>query len=194
MTRLDASRLRYPPGEGWDYSNVGYWHVRRLIKDAVGFDFDFALQQILLRPLGIEGARLALTRDDLSGVEMGEAIRYHPGWVYHGLLVGPLEAAARLLDSLMAGRLIGAAGLESMSRAHPLGGPVTGREWDGPGYGLGLMIGRTRGGVDVRGHTGGGPGSTIAVYHRPETRRTVAVFSTASDPNAAENKALRMLA
>ena len=31
---------------------------------------------------------------------------YHPGWVYHGLLVGPLREAAVLLDRLMTGTLL----------------------------------------------------------------------------------------
>ena len=33
---------------------------------------------------------------------MGSAEGYHPGWVYHGLLVGPVEDAALLLDRLLA--------------------------------------------------------------------------------------------
>ena len=31
LQRLDASRLRYPPGQGWRYSNVGYLYVARLL-------------------------------------------------------------------------------------------------------------------------------------------------------------------
>ena len=34
LDRLDADRLRYPAGEGWDYSNIGYLVVGQLIEAA----------------------------------------------------------------------------------------------------------------------------------------------------------------
>ncbi|RMU72979.1 hypothetical protein ALP23_200026 [Pseudomonas syringae pv. apii] len=54
-------------------------------------------------------------------------------------------------------------------RAQPLfvqslGGPIPGRPWITPGYGLGLMQGSIDGGYSLSGHTGCGPGSVIAVY------------------------------
>ena len=36
LQRLDAKRLRYTPGTGWRYSNVGYLYVTRLIERAIG--------------------------------------------------------------------------------------------------------------------------------------------------------------
>jgi len=60
----------------------------------------------LLRPLDISGARIVRTRADLAGVAMESASSYHPGWVYHGLAVGPLRDAALLLDRLMTGALL----------------------------------------------------------------------------------------
>jgi CubicO group peptidase (beta-lactamase class C family) len=36
LTRLDAERLRYPAGDGWDYSNVGYLVVSQLIEAIAG--------------------------------------------------------------------------------------------------------------------------------------------------------------
>ena len=53
---------------------------------------------------------LRQTQADLAGVGMGVK-SYHPGWVYHGLLVAPVIDAARVLQNLLAGRLLGAAEL-----------------------------------------------------------------------------------
>ena len=57
LDRLDADRLRYPAGEGWDYSNIGYLFVAQLIEATAGAELDEALQRLVLKPLGIEGAR-----------------------------------------------------------------------------------------------------------------------------------------
>jgi len=179
LARAEADRLRFPPGEGWGYSDIGYLLVRRAIEEATGDALGPALRRLVLRPLGIEAARLAETPGDLGEVAMGSAEGYHPGWVYHGLLVGPLGEAALLLHRLMAGALLEPAMLEAMRQAHRLLGPIPGRPWSAPGYGLGLMSGTGLPGLPVAGHTGGGPGSAIAVYNFPDAApaRTVATFS-----------------
>ena len=51
-----------------------------------------------------------------------------------------------------------------MQTARTLGGPIPGRPWITPGYGLGVMHGAIDGGFSLCGHTGCGPGSVIAVY------------------------------
>jgi CubicO group peptidase (beta-lactamase class C family) len=163
LERSDARRLRYEPGQGWSYSNIGYLMVRELIEETAGEDVTVAISRLVLRPLGINGARIARTHAEVA---MGSASAYHPGWVYHGLAVGPLRDAALLLDRLMTGALLLPPGLlEAMGEAHPLSEPNPGRPWNRPGYGLGLMSGIVSSGHRVVGHTGGGPGSVIAVYH-----------------------------
>lgn len=196
LGRLDAGRLRYPPGEGWSYSNIGYLTIGRLIEAASEEGLGSALKRLVLEPLGIEGAFLAQTRADLAAVAMGEARNYHPGWVYHGLLVGSVEEAALLLDRLMAGRLLPPGLLAEMLTPYELPGPVPGRPWAAPGYGLGVMSGRSATGVQVAGHTGGGPGSTIAVYHglKSSPARTAAFFVTGDDQALAEGKTFALLA
>ena len=47
----------------------------------------------MLEPLGIKETFIAETPADLVGVMMCGAVGYHPGRVYHGLLVGPLREA-----------------------------------------------------------------------------------------------------
>ncbi|MBF9197559.1 serine hydrolase domain-containing protein [Microvirga terrestris] len=195
LNRLNAERLRYPAGEGWDYSNVGYLVVGRLIETTAGCDLNTALQRLVLAPLRIGTANIARERSDLDHITMGAAEGYHPGWVYHGLLVGRVLDAALLLDHLISGSLLRPNLLQEMLAPFELPGPIPGRPWQSPGYGLGTMIGTTTEGLKIGGHTGGGPGSTVAVYHglgsaRP---RTAALFRTSEDEAKTEEGAFRLL-
>ena len=189
LERAEADTPRYPPGEGWEYSNIGYLFVRELIEQTCGQDIDTALRTLVLTPLGISGPRIALTRADLAGVAMGGG-SYHPGWAYHGVMVGRLADAALLLDRLLTGDLLPAELLAKMQRGHALGGPIDGRPWAAPAYGLGVMCGTARDGRTVIGHTGGGPGSAVAVYHVPATPPfTAAAFALDDDPGPVEEAA-----
>jgi CubicO group peptidase (beta-lactamase class C family) len=193
LERTDAERLRYPPGQGWDYSNIGYRFAGRLVEDASGDELGAALDRLVLTPLGIASTRLARVPTDLDGVNLGTIRSYHPGWVYHGLLVGPLGEAALLLDRLLTGDFLPNELLSAMRDPHPLPGRMAGRPWAEPGYGLGLMAGQGRFGWRVEGHTGGGPGSTCAVYHRPgsQPRRTAAAFAAGDRGGFVERRAFR---
>jgi CubicO group peptidase (beta-lactamase class C family) len=137
LERANGRHLIYPPGTGWAYSNIGYLFVRYLIEEAIGEDLGTSLSALVLQPLDIGRARFAATRADLEGVA-GVSV-YDPRWVYHGLLVGPLGDAALLLHRLMSGRLLPPDLLSAMCTRHSLDGPVAGRPWLAPGYGLGLM-------------------------------------------------------
>ena len=105
------------PGATWMYSNVGYLFVRQLIEHAEGKEIGDALTRLVLMPLGIANAGLARTPDDLIGTRWGNARRYHPGWVYHGLMIGSPAAAALLLDRLLRGDLLSPASLRAMRQA-----------------------------------------------------------------------------
>jgi CubicO group peptidase (beta-lactamase class C family) len=159
LARTEANRLIYQPGKGWEYSNIGYFHVCRLIEQETRSPLGVAVADLVLAPLGIDGVRLVTERKDFSPT-------YDPKWVYHGLLVGPLDSAARLLQRLLAGDLLPRHLLSAMLDQYPVGRPIAGRPWKTPAYGLGLMIGETTSGELIAGHTGGGPGSAVAVYHR----------------------------
>ena len=164
LERLDAARLRYQPEVGWGYSNVGYLYVARVIEARTATSLQSAIQQRVLQPLGVTSVRLAKTPAELADVDMGSAAGYHPGWVYHGLLVGSLSDAALLLDRLLGGSLLPAELLAQMQERRVLGGPLPGRPWIVAGYALGLMQGDIEGDILLSGHTGAGPGSVIAVY------------------------------
>jgi CubicO group peptidase (beta-lactamase class C family) len=193
LERTQAHDSRYEPGQGWGYSNIGYLFVRQLLEETCGENLDAALRRLVLRPLGIDGARIAQARADLDNVPSGAASSYHPGWVYHGLMVGKLRDAAKLQHCLMMGGLLPPNLLNEMRNAQPLGGPIPGRPWSAPGYGLGLMSGTTSSGLKAVGHTGGGPGSTIAAYHLPEATPpfTAAAFAFGDNQAHVEEAAFR---
>jgi len=78
---------------------------------------------------------------------------------------------------------------------HPLDVPVAGRPWVAPGYGLGMMIGDVAGGERFAGHTGGGPGSVVAVYHALSggPACTAAAFLPGDDQGAVESGCFALL-
>jgi CubicO group peptidase (beta-lactamase class C family) len=198
LRRVDAARLDFPPDRGWAYSNVGYWMVRRLIERATGTDLARALRTLILDPLGLDTVPLATTPADLADV-WGAAPGYHPGWVYHGLLVGQPLDAARFMHRVLGGALLPPDLLAAMTTPHPLGAlGDPDRPWRDTGYGLGLMIGtmaRDDGAIVAAcGHSGGGPGSHCAVYRFPDTTppRTVAVFGDAATEGVAEAEAVSL--
>ncbi|MFJ2709675.1 serine hydrolase domain-containing protein [Pseudomonas sp. NPDC087346] len=164
MQRLDGARLRYSPGTGWRYSNVGYLLIGSLIERLTDLTLDEAVIQRALSPLGLSNVRFAKTRADLQTTHLGSTSNYDPAWVYHGLLIGPISQAALFLDRLLCADLLSTALLQEMQTARVLGGPLPGRPWIMPGYGLGVMLGSIDGGYSLCGHTGCGPGSVIAVY------------------------------
>src|SRR6185295_9554387 len=148
-----------------------------------------ALTRLVLMPLGIANAGLARTPDDLPGTRCGNTKRYHPGWVYHGLMIGSPVAAALLLDRLLRGDLLSPSSLRAMRESFRLDEPIPGRPWLAPGYGLGLMI-ETTTPPRFMGHTGGGPSSTAAVYHFPAPGAvvTASAFSPCEDPGGVEQR------
>jgi CubicO group peptidase (beta-lactamase class C family) len=195
LVRTHADQLVYRPGDGWHYSNIGYLFVRQLIEQATGQEFGAALDALVLRPLGIEHARLASRRKDLAGVAMGQLRSYDPRWVYHGLVVGPLVDAALLLQRLLTDGFLSADLKQAMLTGHPVGGPIAGRPWTAPAYGLGLMCGEVPQNVRIAGHTGGGPGTVVAIYHLLSTgpSRTAAAFSPSEDQGLVEGQCVLSL-
>jgi CubicO group peptidase (beta-lactamase class C family) len=189
LERADVGSLRFKPGEGWAYSNIGYLIVRRHLESVCGEGLDVLLKRVVFDPLEVVGPRIALTRGDLDGVVLGRS--YDPQWVYHGLAVGSLREAARLLDRVLTTDFLPAQLLAEMCTAWPVGGAIEERPWQTTGYGLGVMTGTDMKGSRVIGHSGGGPGSVIAVYHRPDRNppRTVAAFSPGNDIGRVESAA-----
>jgi CubicO group peptidase (beta-lactamase class C family) len=120
----------YPPGRGWSYSNVGYLEVARLIERSSNQPLSDALNHWVFSKAGLNTARLASGPEDLRDVLMGDVEGYHPGWVYHGLVVGTAVEAARLLRALFRGELLAATSFSRMIEAVSLPQHRTSR---GPG-------------------------------------------------------------
>lgn len=187
LRRVNVLQPAIGGGNNWAYSNIGYLHVRQLIERGLDDSLDSALDRLVFRPLGLQRTRVANLPNDLSDVVMGDINNYHPGWVYHGLVVGPLTDAVMALRGLLTGSLLSDHLLNEMLKIRPLGGPIAGRPWVSPGYGLGVMSGETDNNLSVIGHTGGGPGSVIAVYHTTHPMpMTCAAFTTSEDAGEVE--------
>ncbi|WP_205691883.1 serine hydrolase domain-containing protein [Caulobacter soli] len=192
LVAVDADRPRYAPGEGWAYSNIGYLHVGRLIAAASGLNLGRALAELVFEPTNLASARLATTPEDLAGVRMGRDTGYHPGWVYHGLVTGTTADAARLVRALLAGAILRPETLARMTEGRALPEHRSALYPD-PAYGLGLMLAADHPWRHPIGHTGGGPGSDIAVYG--QGARACAVWSDAgTGPEPVVTAAFRRLA
>lgn len=196
LERVDANSLAFTPGEDWSYSNVGYLFVRQIIEETVGDDISTALQTLVFNPLDIHSVRLVRLPSDLDGTAWGNKERYHPGWVYHGLLIGTALDAVRFLDGLMSGRLLRSDLLDTMKIRYPISGKWPGRPWVEAGYGLGLMNGRMVKAGRCFGHSGVGPGSVSAVFHFPECQSpcTVAAFAQGGDEGVNEHAVVDLAA
>jgi CubicO group peptidase (beta-lactamase class C family) len=196
LALVPPERLLQPPGTAFAYSNVGYLLVRLAIEEAHGRPLPEALAELVLAPLGLAASVVAETPADMDRTVFSGGHGYHPGWVYHGTVVGPVAEAALALHRLLDGALLGPAALAALIDAMPAGGPLPGRPWQRTGYGLGLMAGEMAAGagaasLGVMGHTGVGPGSVGAVYRAVPGGRpsTVAVFAAGDDAGRVEREA-----
>ena len=195
LQAVDADTLDFAPGTGWAYSNVGFMFAGEAIQEAAGLPLGEALQDLIIRPLGLTSPRLAVTRADMAEVFWPHLRDYEPGWVYHGLLIGTPVDAARLLHAVLCGGFLSAASLPEMrDRFSRLGGPLPGRAVTEQAYGLGLMVGRLGEAGRAWGHNGSGPGSVNLVAHFPDVAQpiTVAVFAEGEDEGAVEFEAVRI--
>lgn len=193
LSRVGVDSPAYEPGIGWTYSNAGYLLVRRAIEAACGADLDTALRDLVFAPAGVDGVRIAREPADLEGSAFGNARSYHPGWVYHGLLIGPPRDAALWMHRLMSGHLLAPELLGEMLDRRGLDVPLTpARPWSTAGYGLGVMMDIATPLGRCFGHSGEGPDSVCAVYHFPdlERPRTVAAFAAQQDEAVVEHLAI----
>ncbi|WP_369789924.1 serine hydrolase domain-containing protein [Rouxiella sp. WC2420] len=199
---LDAVLANDPlflPGEGWSYSNVGYMLARERIEEVAGKSFAELVAEFITTPLGLKSVEVATTQLQFSTLHWPAAASYHPGWVYHGCLIGTAHDAASILDALFNKKIFRnnhATGstLQQMLEHYPLGGALAGRPWTKCGYALGLMSGEVGGGQRAIGHSGGGPFCVNAVYHFPDCADpvTVSCFAKGTDQGSAELFATRL--
>jgi CubicO group peptidase (beta-lactamase class C family) len=192
LAQSETTPLLFPPGQGWSYSNTGYFLVRRLIEQTTGLEIERALKTLVLAPLGVENAFIARTRADLQRSEWGDEDGFHPGWVAHGLLMGHPVDAALFMHGLLTGVLLPPPLLNAMRVRHPVNVELPDRPWRTAGYGLGLMMDIASPHGLCIGHSGQGPDSVAAAYHFPDLDppRTVAAFAPTDDQGIAERAVL----
>lgn len=184
----------FPPGQGWRYSNVGYLLARERIEAVAGQGLGVLVREHIAGPLGLGSVELAETRAQFARTAWPAGRRYHPGWVYHGCLIGTARDAAAMMQGLFAGRLLGPKSLVRMRETLRLGGGLPGRPWTEHGYAMGLMSGAVGTAGRAIGHSGAGPFCVNAVYHFPDLPRpvTFATFTKGHDEGVAEREAVRL--
>ena len=111
----------FEPGQGWTYSNTGYFLVRRLIEQTTGNDIERALNELWCWsrsafPRCSSRARAPILRRSIWGDEDD----FHPGWVAHGLLMGHPADAALFMHRLFTGVLLPAPLRDAMRERHPV--------------------------------------------------------------------------
>src|SRR5262249_11959433 len=141
---------------------------------------------------GIEQSFIARTRADLARSEWGDEDNFHPGWVAHGLLMGPPSDVVRFMHGLFTAALLPRPLLAAMKGRRPVETELTGRPWRTAGYGLGLMMDIASPQGLCIGHSGQGPASVSAAYHFPDLvpPLTVAAFAPTDDQGVAERAVL----
>jgi len=63
----------FPPGEGWHYSNTGYYLARLIIEAETGMPISQALRTRLLKPLGLDDTWVECDKSAPEGVEFAHA-------------------------------------------------------------------------------------------------------------------------
>lgn len=136
--------LLFAPGQGWAYSNPGYWLLVEIARRASGCSLDELVQTFVAGRLDLESFSVA------RGIFSERLPSYPAGWVWHGLVLATAHDVARFIASPLAARLVD----------HLVRVPFAVPHWSAPHYGLGVMVDS---GLRY-GHSGGGPGFTSACY------------------------------
>jgi len=171
-------RLRFPPGEGWDYPNIGFLLVRLIIERATNQSLAAALDRLIFKPLSLRRTRVvaglaegaALTPGWSSALDPAVGLqdiapRYHPGWVAHGLIAGTAHEPARLTEAIVAGDLLPPPMRATLLAPTLL--PFAHPHFRQPAYSLGAMLDPASPHGLVAGHAGAGPGYSTAAFHFP---------------------------
>lgn len=164
-------RLRFAPGEKWEYSNTNFILLGMAMEKATGQSYEELLKERFFGPLGFERSRLsASAADDPALVHSYEknppvdtTLTVNPsfGWAAGGLVSTPSELV-RWVVALYGGELLSRKALTEMTTRSGETPP------DQNDYGLATFI-EAGDGHTLIGHTGGIGGSgTYAYFLEPE--------------------------
>ena len=169
--------LQFVPGKGWAYSNIGYLLLRCILEKITDLSIQKLLNKVIFSPLSLKKTFVPTTLEDVdeltpgytaffSGDELQDMTHiYHPSWVAHGVVSSTAPELAKIIDALFRGKLLDLSLVEQMSYPiHNLGKyPL----FENLGYGLGLFVDTESPYGKVTGHTGEGPGYSVAAFHFP---------------------------
>ncbi|GAB2982908.1 serine hydrolase domain-containing protein [Saccharothrix stipae] len=187
LVALSTSRpLEFQPGTEWRYSNTNYVVAGMLVEKVTGKPYGAAVEQRVLRPLGLRSTSVPGTRAGIPGPHAHGYIRaggqvvditeFSPSVAYAaGEMISTTADLDRFVDALLDGRLLRPAQQAELTSALPITG----------GYGLGIKEDELPCGGTVWGHSGGIPGYASLMISTPDTKTRLTVsVSTAPDPGA----------
>ncbi|GJF27942.1 serine hydrolase [Kitasatospora sp. NE20-6] len=179
----DADRytvLHRPPGSGFEYANLGYRVLGRLLELRTGRPAAAFVRERVLAPLGLTGSHLGRTYPGPAPAAVrhtADGRRYpdtldcsHPGATLGWAPAGELALFAQTCRRLLAPDTAAA-----VADAPPITGHV--------GYGLGWVVSTAPGPV-VHSHGGGGPGAAAMLVSVPARDLSVAVLTNSTDKGA----------
>ena len=151
---------RFPPGEGFEYSDTGYVICGILVERATGRPLAEVYREYVFDPLGMDSTSLEGHEpqrrsevahhysDDLDWTSISPTV----DWAGGGHVTTAPDLA-RFVRGLWAERIVDAAGLEDLRRWTPGASfpPETGLRYDRYGLGMGLDVVED---VGLLGHTG----------------------------------------
>ncbi len=161
----------FAPGEGFSYSNTGFYLAALAAEAVTGEPFFELLRSRLLDPLSLSSTSLQPCEDaprrlSEGHIGSGEATDLvHMSWAWAaGGMVSTSAEICRWLDLLLSEDLLPEPMLEEMLTIQPMSSRSHG---EGSGYGLGIRV-EKRGDREVTGHTGSTTGFRgEAFLHRP---------------------------
>lgn len=167
--------LLFAPGQGWAYSNIGYLILKGTLEQATGRSLQQILDAVIFEPLSLKQTVVPTTLNDVVALTPGYTTYfnaaelqsmthcYHPGWVAHGVVVSTAPELANLIDALGNGEILSRHWVEQMMQPlHRLGKHSLFADL---GYGLGTFTDTASPYGRVVGHTGEGPGYSVAAFH-----------------------------
>lgn len=204
LARTRADQLLFPPGQGWQYSNIGYMVVRRLLETVCRAPLAEIIQAEICHPLSLSATRVLTSDAELAdlvfapSIELGSveqpvsvADHYSLGWIAHGAIASTVAETAMFFEALFANKLLSPALLREMCTSTPL--PVMpDRPFRRPGYGMGLQIDSGWGSMVAYGHSGGGPGARICALHGDDSARPVTVVVATPGEDVAQTERIAM--
>lgn len=163
--------IAFRPGSEGMESNTNYAVLQLMVEKVTGEPLSDVLASTVLRPLGLHDTTLGGTptahgydgRRDATVVDPE-----NPSAAAGG--VATVSDVGHLLDALLSGKAVSAAGLAQMQQVRA--------EVDGTPYGLGLRVREDLSCGPVYGQVGGNDGYVVEAWSSPELDRTVVVALT----------------